>query len=89
MMEGTFVSKGKWKDLVWASAWAHELYEWHSPDEVPKGLDVLDKVMVGPSYSTWWQISDKNHVMLRRSEVMVKILCKASLLIDDDCRLKS
>ena len=65
MMEGTFISKGRWKDLVWTSAWFHELKDWHSPDEIPKGLDLLDKVMVGPSYSTWWQLSDINSLATR------------------------
>ena len=88
MMEGTFVSKKKWKDMVWASAWACELNDWYNLDGVPKEFDLLSKVSVGPSYSVWWQISDRNHTMMRMCEVMVKILCKASLLKDDDCRLK-
>ena len=44
---------------------------------------------LGNLYSKPEQVlSDRNRSILRRCEVMIKILCKASLLKDDDCRLK-
>ena len=44
--------------------------------------------MQGPMYSVWWHLSDADPRMVSRCELMVRILCRATLLKDDDCRLK-
>ena len=44
--------------------------------------------MIGPAYSVWWHMSHENYTIMRRCEVMIKILCKATMLKDDDCILK-
>ena len=88
MCNGTFISKTRWKLLVWGSAWALEMNEWQAPRGDSVHLELLDKTMTGPAYSIWWQLSDRNHSMIKRCEVMIKILCKATLLRDDDCRLR-
>ena len=51
-------------------------------------VELLNRVLRGPAYSVWWQMSDVNHTIMKRCEVMVKLLCKASATKDDDCRLK-
>ena len=89
MLSCEFTSKTNWKNMVWASAWALELNDWHNVDPLRGGLDLLMKVMEGPLYSTWWQLADTNQTMMKRCEVMIKIICRASMLKDDDCRLKS
>ena len=61
---------------------------WQAPRGDSVHLELLDKAMTGPAYSIWWQLSDRNHSMIKRCEVMIKIFCKATLLRDDDCRLR-
>ena len=88
MARGVIFSKSMWKRIVWGNAWTLEVDEWRLLARNEPSLDLIGKVAPLPVYSIWWQISDRNRTILRRCEVMVKILCKASLLKDDDCRLK-
>ena len=77
------------EERVWERAWSIELNEWDDPDYQMKGGELISRVMKGPAYSVWWQMADCNQSIMKRCEVMVKLLCKASALKDDDCRLKS
>ena len=86
MANGTIMSKAQWKKSVWEKAWALELEEYNSYTD--NKVELLKKVMSGPAYSVWWQMSDANHAIMKRCEIMVKLICKASALKDDDCRLK-
>ena len=87
MARGALFSKSMWKKIVWGNAWTMEVDEWRLLAGNEPSLDLLDKVTFEPVYSIWWQMSDRNRAILRKCEVMIKILCKASLLKDDDCRL--
>ena len=62
--------------------------EWDNLNNEPRSLEILNKVVTGPSYSIWWQLSDWNNQLVRHCELMIKLSCKASKLKDDDGRLK-
>ena len=51
-------------------------------------LSLLSKLSEGPEYSIWWRLSDRNHMLMKDCEVMIKLILHASLLKDDDVRLK-
>ena len=72
--------------IVWARAWAIEQEQYDNAPANQVGL--IRRVLSNPAYSIWWQMSDLNHAIMKRCETMVKLLCKASFLKDDDCRLK-
>ena len=86
MANGTITSKEAWKKAVWARAWAIEQEQYDNAPANQVGL--IRGVLNTPAYSIWWQMSDLNHAIMKRCETMVKLLCKASFLKDDDCRLK-
>ena len=88
MANGPPLSKAQWKKLVHARTWDNELDEWQNLDYDGVGLELLNRVSLGPDYSIWWQLSDSDHRMMKKCETMVRILCKATYLKDDDCRLK-
>ena len=62
--------------------------DWSSQRNECEGLRLLDEVLPGPAYSTRWQLSDSDPKLPRRCETMVRILCKATNLKDDDRKLK-
>ena len=88
MANGTYMSKNGWKKVVWDSAWTQEMHEWEEYKD-SRGLELISKITTGPSYSVWWQMSDRNSFNMKRCEIMVKLLCKASSFKDNDCRLRS
>ena len=88
MARGAHYSKAMWKKIVWGNAWAIEVAEWRLLTGNEPSLELINKVTIEPVYSIWWQMSDRNRSILRKCETMVRILCKATLLKDDDCRLK-
>ena len=47
-------------------------------------LNILCRIVDGPAYSVWWQLSDKAPALVRKCETMVKLLCKGSYIKDDD-----
>ena len=81
--------KGVWKNRVWERAWELDRVFWEVQVRCHQSLDLLSKVGDGPNYLVWWQISDSNHALMRRCEIMVKLLSHASMLKNDDVRLKS
>ena len=87
MCNGRLLSKSGWKKLVWEKAWECESTEWHNHMANNLELDLVRLVSPLPSYSIWWSISDLDSRYMKRCETMVKLLCHASLLKYDDCRL--
>ena len=88
MGNGRMLSKAEWKKLVWKKAWEYEANEWHDHMTENEKLDLFRLVSPLPTYSVWWAISDSSHAYMRQCETMVKLLCHASLLKYDDCRLR-
>ena len=54
-----------------------------------KSLDLLSGVSNVTRYNNWWALSDKYPGRMRECEIIVKILCHASALRDDDVKYKS
>ena len=82
-------SKAHWRDKLWKRAWQLEDVYWCIKARCHKSLDLLSEFCVDTRYIVWWQIADKFPHLMRDCEVLVKILCHASLLRVDDVRLKS
>ena len=61
---------------------------WNVEARCHRSLDLLSKLSVGPEYSIWWRLSDCNHMLMKDCEVMIKLIVHASLLKDDNVRLK-
>ena len=89
MVRGCIPSKGVWKRLVWERAWKVESDYWHEQMDSDHKLDIVRMVSPLPAYSVWWSLSDSDHRYMRRCEVMVKLLCRASLLKNHDGRLRN
>ena len=85
---GRILSKAKWKQIVWDAAWQLETAEWNTVVVEKRASSILCRVVDGPAYSIWWQISDMDPTLVRPCEVMVKLLCKGSRLKDDEVRLR-
>ena len=80
--------KNTWKKLVWDRAWSLEDTFWRIEVNLKKELKILSNVNPSPRYSTWWALSDNDHSCIYFCETMVRLNCHASLLKDDDIRLK-
>ena len=87
MCNGRLLSKSGWKKLVWEKAWECESTEWHNHMTSNLKLDLVRLVSPLLLYSIWWSISDLDNRYMRRCETMMKLLCHASLLQYDECRL--
>ena len=90
MAEGNIpiVSKRAWSHLVWDRARRLEDANWLSTNMLYKDNDLLANTLGETRYLTWWAISDLDHRLVSMCEDMCKIMCHASLLKRDDCRLK-
>ena len=88
VQQGHFWSKNSWRDMVWAKAWQLENVFWCVQTRCHQSLSLLNSVCPTSRYIIWWQIADALHDQLRNCEIMVKILCRASLLKVDVVRLK-
>ena len=86
--DGRMVSKTKWRETVWGAAWAEELREWGTRAQEVNALSILSNIVDGPAYSIWWEISDADPALIRACEIMVKLLCKSSMLKGDQIRLR-
>ena len=87
MARGGIWGKVSWKNMVWKRAWANEQRVWDDHMAGNEKLDLVNLVGSSPGYSVWWTISDREQKFMKRSEVMVKLLCHASLLKCDDNKL--
>ena len=90
MVEGNMISKAAWKQIVLDKAWERvERRHWYDAMVENRYLDLISLTMDHTSYSVWWIIADNNQRFMKKCEVMIKLLCHASLLKEDDSRLKS
>ena len=85
---GHFWSKQVWRDWVWAKAWQLEDVFWCISARCHQSLTLLNNVCTSSRYIIWWQLADAYHHQISNCEIMVKLLCGASLLKVDDVRLK-
>ena len=85
---GILWSKAHWRDKLWRRAWQLEDVYWCIKTRCHNSLGLLSDVCVNTRYIVWWQIADRFPQLMRDCEVMVKVLCHASLLRVDDVRLK-
>ena len=83
------ISKSKWSMLVWQRAWIIEDAFWNGTNLIMKENDLLVGTMSNANYLTWWQLSDIHPEHMRACEIMARLVCHASRLKGDDCRLKS
>ena len=88
MCNGNLMSKEAWKKLVWQKVWDRDNIEWNEVGVENPNLDLVRLVCPTPAYIIWWSISDKERNYMRQCETMVRLICHASLLKADDCRLK-
>ena len=59
MIDGCIVySKSIWSKIVWDKIWAHEDNLWNEEIQTSKHLNILSKIVSGPTYLTWWQLAD-------------------------------
>ena len=87
MTRGHIISKERWKKLIWDKAWSIEDKTWCDVTIVHNKMDLIKMVTVKPVYSVWWMLADRRQEYMRRCELMIKLLCHASRLKDDDNRL--
>ena len=87
-INGRMISKSKWRELAWRAAWVEELDEWGTKVHETQALSLVSKITNGPAYSVWWEISDADPTLVRVCEIMVKLLCKSSMLKGDLIRLR-
>ena len=89
MVTGTKIfSKEQWKKLVWERVWHVQTAECKCHTLSLKSLDLIKHEESLPKYSTWWQIADVKHNLIRQCEHVIKLICHASRLKSDDYRLK-
>ena len=61
---------------------------WKEEINTSKSLNILSKIMVGPSYLSWWQLADTFPEKIRFFETVAKLVCRSSRLKVDDCAQK-
>ena len=88
MLEGQIISKGAWKQMVWNKAWEIEGENWVESVRENRHLDLISLTVEYPEYSIWWLIADGEQGFMKKCEIMIKLLCHASLLKYDDGRLR-
>ena len=88
MGNGVFRSKNSWKKLVWDISWQKENERIRTLMRENRNMDLIQMVSPTLRYSVWWSIADMDQQYMRRCEIMVKLLCHASLLKGDDGRLR-
>ena len=88
MGNGALRSKTSWKKLVWDISWQKENEQISNLMRENRNMDLIHMVSPTIRYSIWWSIADIDQQYMRRCEIMVKLLCHASLLKGDDGRLR-
>ena len=61
---------------------------WTSTNLIMRENDHLVENMSNANYLFWWQLSDRHPEHMRPCEIMARLVCHASKLKGDDCRLK-
>ena len=62
---------------------------WRIEKLLHKSLDLLCGTSPTTRYLPWWSLSDKYPRRMRDCEILVKLICHASLLRGDDLKLRS
>ena len=82
MLGGTLPigSKSAWAKIVWDRAWALDDIHWRSMSMVHNSNDMLFYTIPSSRYlqDVGGQIADYNPLMQRTSEIMAKLICRAS-----------
>ena len=81
-------SKRSWSGLIWERAWQLEDANWRVTNLIQKDNDLLTSIVKDTRYLPWCKISDLDYRQTNMCETMGKIICHASMLKRDDCRLK-
>ena len=89
IFRGHLYSRAHWREKLQKRAWELEDIFWCIKSRCHRSLDMLNMVCQTTRYSIWWQLADIYHQIRKDCEVMIEILCHASLLRNDDVRLKS
>ena len=87
MANGHHIEKGTWKKKVWKKAWEKEKAGWEECMHDNVKLDLLALVASAPIYAVWWELADKDQKLMKRCELMVRLLCHSSGLKGDDNKL--
>ena len=77
---GHFWNRAHWRELIWKRAWELEDVFWCLKSRCHSSLDMLSKICSTTRYIIWWQLADRFPNIISNCEVMVKIICHASLL---------
>ena len=83
-----YFSKEIWRDMVWKRGWTLEDTYWNIEFRLHKSLDLLKGVCKECRYLSWWKISDEHPELMRKCEILARIVCHATILKGDDIRLK-
>ena len=81
-------SKEVWRDMVWKRGWTLEDTYWKIEFQLHKNLDILKGVCKECRYLSWWKISDEHPELMRKCEILARIVCHATTLRGDDIRRK-
>ena len=73
---------------MWGKIWQYEDSIWQDEIVSTNYLNILSNIIDGPAYLSWWQLADQTPSMAQNFEPTVKLVCRASRLKDDDCRLR-
>ena len=85
---GCYYSKEEWKKTVWEKVWLREEEDCCIMYKQPHQNYLLFNVIEKPYYIIWWILADSLPERLRMCEIMMALVCDASLLKSTDYRLK-
>ena len=77
-------SKTQWKTIIVNRIWAVEEEDWLYRNLYFSETSRFSKSVGSPKYISWWFLADIKPHLIAISETMVKLLCKASLLLSDN-----
>ena len=82
------IPKKKWSTMVWNRAWCLDDMYWNSVNTIRSKCDILRMTIGKTQYLTWWFMADNLPQLQGTCETMARLACHASLLKEDDYRLK-
>ena len=87
--ETHYFSKEMWSRKIWERAWSVEDFDWNIRTRYFEITKMYKEIESGPQYSIWWKLADKFPRIIRQCETMIKLICGASRLKEDDQHCKS
>ena len=87
LQTGVVPGKQTWSKIVWTRAWRLEDNLWAS-NGIINEKSIFRMVCGASHYISWWSLADMKPHLRRMCEVLVKIVCSASMLKSDDFSLK-